>query len=136
MIVAGENLRFLLKKADIEANDFDKLMQWSRGTTSRYQKNEGKAPPLSECTQIITYFKVSLDQFLYKNLENLYDYSGSIVSEVREQSNIYSPTNDDTLSPNLIETERQLYERLIKSKDELIAFLKEEIERLKKEKEG
>lgn len=134
MITAGENLKFLLKKYDLEANYFDKLMKWSRGTTSRYQGYEDKAPPIPECLQIIEYFNLTLDDFVLKNLEKV-DNPKKLESIVSEPQTEYRIEKKDVLSDikiDIIESERQLYERIIKSKDETIEVLKTQIENLKK----
>ena len=116
MIYAGENLKFLLKQAELEANEFDKIMKWAKGTASRYQSYEAKAPPMPECVQIISFFKIKLDDFILKNLKLSDNY---ILSD--------SPT--EGLPRDLTEGERHLYERLLKEKDVVIELLKQQIEK-------
>ncbi|MCX8480420.1 MAG: helix-turn-helix domain-containing protein [Sediminibacterium sp.] len=83
MSQAGKNLKFLRKKIKLTQEEFALRMGLKRSLLGSYEEERAK-PHLSLVKKICTYFDISFEDFLLKDLSNLvYDNS---LSESKSQS--------------------------------------------------
>jgi transcriptional regulator with XRE-family HTH domain len=124
----GENLKKILKELKINQIDFAEKIGVQQSTVSGWVNNRSY-PDFQTLLRITDTLNVDLNYLVYSKYPNL-----SNTSMVRDPPSDYgkNPNTEGGIKIDLIETERQLYERIIKTKDELIEYLKAEVERLKK----
>ena len=63
----SQNIRFLRKLAGLSQEQFAKKIQMNRGNIASYEKGSAE-PSIEKLQRIITYFKVSLQDFIEKDL--------------------------------------------------------------------
>ena len=124
MIYFGSNIKFLLKQLKINQLDFSKKIGFNQSTISMWVG--GKSfPDFATFLRICEVLEVDLTTMVYYDLSNNFNKSNETLL-LNEPVTPYTATTEggiNNLKMELIETERQLYERIIQSKDEHIKVL-------------
>ena len=120
----GKKLAELREQKNLSQDELATELQLSQSTISNYEKGTRKID-VESLQKICDYFNVPItymlsdEKVVFHSIENHGENHGNFVN-----------TTINTMSDKLIE----LYELRLKEKDEIISFLKKEIERIKGEK--
>lgn len=121
------NIKYLLDKEKLTQKEFGDIFGLKQNVISTYIKGSA-IPKLETILKICTHFKISIDDFIVKDLRK---------SNYSSNSSYYNDPIIEHLSeePSGSIKHGGLQE-LLESKDMIIKLLKQEVERLKEEKSG
>lgn len=116
----SENISFLTKKNNLSLDDFGNLFDLSKGLTGQYVRKLS-LPKIVTIQKICAYYKLSIDDFINKDLSAAKPYA------VKQGELLYADENESepyAISPRYVE----LLEKSIQDKDKIIKALEEKLQ--------
>lgn len=137
MLFFASNLEILLKYRGLSQTEFAKLLESNSSTINNWIKGVA-VPPAETLVKISYLLNYSIDAMLKERINPVQLESGEgvnmIVSNINEVSQPYR--KKEKFNIDVINNEREMYERLLKEKDERLRTQEEIIKMLKKQLEG
>ena len=116
----GKNIEYLIKQLKINQLEFARSMGVGQSTVSGWINNKSY-PDFLTFLKIAKYLDVNLDDLVNIDLSNK-TINSNILNQLNEPSNEYKTT--EGVKIELLSTEREIYEKLLKEKDARIEDLK------------